>query len=186
MHEHPEGDPRVIYSHIKDCVERESDLVIKWLTMLILINAGLIAALIQLYGINTGGESLSESGQFALALIICVTGLVASGFIFFAIDASSDQFGYLRQEYESHEEVFKSLKLPRPFGDENSDKETKMFPAELYSFVGRPFVIPLMIAALWLVIMCAIQAWLFAIPLTGILLILFIRKKFRPEPDVEA
>jgi hypothetical protein len=136
------------YDTIKSCIEREGDLVIKWLTMLILINAGLFAALTQLYR----QSALPATDVTFLCVIISFAALFACGFIFFAIDASSDQFCYLRQEFDKHKTAFDNLGLPRPFGDENQERRTKLFPRPLYILMGKPFIIPAAVFTLWLAV----------------------------------
>lgn len=153
---------RSAYETIKACINRESDLVIRWLTMLVVINAGLMAGMLQLI---TNDPSIADDRL--LGAIIAVTAILSTGFIFFAIDAASDQFEYLRKRYLDEEQAYSKLGLPRPFGDENEEKRTKFFPRYFYKVMGKPFIIPTVILVLWLLALVVINLWWVSTALAG-------------------
>ncbi len=152
------------WTKIESQIAKESGLVLQWLVLLILINAGLVAAFAQFIGTlpttqiidASSGQTLARSLVYiALLFGIPITGILSSGFIVFAVTAAADQFEYLRQAYFSMAADFEKHGWPRPFGDENEDRRTSETARFTYRFYGRPTIIPRAFQIFWLVILVA-------------------------------
>jgi hypothetical protein len=135
-------------------VQKESGLFHSWLMLLVLVNAGLVAAFVSLLGDPLSAAQASNWTLFhvAIAILICGVGLLSSGYFHFALSAASERFEELRDAYLALEAEgrFVSYRFPRPFGDENEEPfnaPEKPGPSywlgvQLYNLVGKPEVIP--------------------------------------------
>ncbi|OLF73201.1 hypothetical protein AWH62_09700 [Maricaulis sp. W15] len=146
---------RVIWEQISGQIQKEAGLIYSWLTILVIVNAALFAAMVNLdfdQLVNAANDGNVFNPEAVVLLLISFAGILSTSYFFFAIEAASEQFQVLRTAYLAKADAFNALHWPTPYGDENETWITG-WRAPIYWVVGKPRIVPLSFITVWLVIL---------------------------------
>ena len=138
-----------LWSQLRELIQKEDMLINNWISLLILVNAALIAGLVSVNVTIIENNEKIDLFSLIFILMICMVGFMASGFFMYSLSAAWDQLEYLRRQYDSHYAIFLEFRFTRPFGDEFAEGRTAFLPKLIVYFFGKPYRFALIFVVFW-------------------------------------